>query len=155
MPPRSSSRSAPAPVKAPVPEPPKTPGILDLPAPSWTRWVILAIAASMLVGMSTSESGDTDTWWHLKTGQYIVEQKKLPVPDPFAWTTYMGKDVYPGESVTRNFNLTHEWLAQVVMYAGYAAKGFTGMILIRGIFLTGLCALVGLIAYRRTGSFYR
>jgi hypothetical protein len=155
MPPRSSSRPAPVPAKAPVPEPPKEPGILDLPAPSWTRWVIAILAAIMLVGLFTSESGDTDTWWHLKTGQYIVEQHKLPVPDPFAWTTYVGKDVYPGESVTRKFNLTHEWLAQVVMYLGYAAKGFTGMILIRGLFLTGLCALVGFIAYQRSRNFYR
>src|SRR3954453_11187241 len=155
MPPRSSSRPAPAPVKAPVAEPPKPPGKLDLPAPSWIYWVIALLTAAMFVGVFTSESGDSDTWWHLKTGQYIVQQHKLPVPDPFAWTTYMGKDVYPGESVTRNFNLTHEWLAQVVMYLAFAAKGFTGMILLRGIWLTGFCALVGFIAYRRSGSFYR
>src|SRR5262249_10630074 len=107
------------------------------------------------ISLFTSEAGDVDTWWHLKTGQYVVQQHKMPVPDPFSWTTYMGKDTYPGEAVTRRFNLTHEWLSQAMMYSAVAAKVFTGLILLRGIWLTALCGIVGLIAYRRSGSFYR
>src|SRR5947208_5034505 len=80
----------------------------------WLRAAILAITALLLAAHTSSEVADTDTWWHLKTGQYIVQQHALPSPDPFSFTTYLGKPMYPGEANTRYFNLTHEWLAQVL-----------------------------------------
>ena len=49
---------------------------------------------------------------YLKTGQYILTHHRLPVPDPFAYTTAGAAPAYPGEAATRHFNLTHEWLAQ-------------------------------------------
>jgi hypothetical protein len=152
MPPRSSSR--PAPVPPPAPEPVKL-GPFDLPAPSWTRLAIAFLAAFLLFSLFTSETGDSDTWWHLKTGQYIVQEKKLPVPDPFSWTTHLGKESYPGEEMTRRFNLTHEWLSQAAMYAAYAALDFKGLIGLRALWLTAFCFLVGLVAYQRSHSFYR
>jgi hypothetical protein len=153
MPPRSSSR--PAPAVAPKPAEPAKPVKPVVPIQPWMKAAIAVLGALLLISLFTSESGDTDTWWHLKTGQYIVQQRKMPVPDPFSWTTYMGKDTYPGEAVTRRFNLTHEWLSQVMMYSAFAAKGFTGLILLRAVWLTAFCGLLGLIAYRRTRSFYR
>lgn len=158
---RSSSRAASGPAKArpqakaEAPQPSSTPSWLSHPAPHWTRWVLAALGALLLISIFTSESGDSDTWWHLKTGQYIVQQHRLPAPDPFSWTAYMGKPAYPGEETTRYFNLTHEWLAQVMFYAAYAANGFTGLILLRALWLTAFCGLGGLIVYRRTGSYYR
>ena len=97
---------------------PSNPSKLSLPAPGVAaRRDPGALGALLLISLFTTECGDTDTWWHLKTGQYIVQQHKLPVPDPFAWTTYMWKPAYPGEETTRYFNLTHEWLSQVLLYA--------------------------------------
>ncbi len=116
---------------------------------------MLAVAALFLLSMFSPAVGDTDTWWHLKTGQYIWQQHRLPVPDPFSFTTYMGKPLYPGEEVTRYFNLTHEWLAQVLLYGSYAAGGFRALVLMRAFALTLFCALGGWIVYRRTRSFYR
>ncbi len=138
-------------MKVPAAKPSK----LSTPAPGWLRWVIVGLAALLLIALFTSESGDTDTWWHLKTGQYMVEQHKLPVPDPFSWTTYMGKPVYQGEETTRYFNLTHEWLSQILLYGSFAIGGFTGLILMRAFWLTAFCAIAGLITYRRTGGFFR
>src|SRR4051794_22629982 len=155
MPPRSTARTAPVPPKAPAKVVASQPSKLSLPAPAWLRPVILALGALLLVSLFTSESSDTDTWWHLKTGQYIVQQHKLPVPDPFAWTTYLEKPAYPGEETTRYFNLTHEWLSQALLYGSFAAGGFTGLILMRAIWLTAFSGIVGLIAYRRSGAFYR
>jgi hypothetical protein len=108
-----------------------------------------------MIAWLSREGGDSDTWWHLKTGQYILAQHHLPVPDPFAYTTYSGKPLYAGEAITRDFNLTHEWLAQVVLYSTYAAGGLTGLILTRAICLSLFCALAGLMAYRRTHGVYR
>jgi len=123
--------------------------------PSWLRPVILAMAALVLLGWFSTESADSDTWWHLKTGEYILRNHALPVPDPFSYTAYMGKPAYPGEETTRDFNLKHEWLAQVMFYLAYAAAGFPGLVLLRVAILSAYCLLAGLVVFRRTGGFYR
>ena len=100
-----------------------------IPAPRWLRICTVALAAIAMFAWFSPASGDSDTWWHLKTGQYIVEQHRLPAPDPFSYTTYMGKPAYPGEETTRYFNLTHQWLAQAIFYLVYSAAGFPGVVL--------------------------
>ena len=122
--------------------------------PAWLRWVILALAALALMAMFSGEMGDADTWIHLRTGQWMWENHKLPIPDPFAWTTYLGKPVYPEEAATRDLNLKHEWLGQVIVYLVYAAGGFPGMVLFRALCVAGFCAIVGWVVYGRTREFY-
>jgi hypothetical protein len=124
-------------------------------APVWLRPAILGLSALLLMAWSTPETLDPDTWWHLKTGQYIVQHHGLPVPDPFAFTTYLGKQAYRTEELTRYFNLTHEWLSQILLYLTYASSGFTGLILLRAALITTFCALMGLATYSRTKGFYR
>jgi hypothetical protein len=108
----------------------------------------------MSLGWFSPEISDSDFWWHLKTGQYIVEKHSLPVPDPFAYTTATSPLAYSGEALTRHFNLSHEWLSQVAFYLAYRIAGFGGVVLFRALLLTAFCALAGLVAYRRCGSFY-
>jgi hypothetical protein len=100
-------------------------------------------------------TADADLWWHLKTGQFVLSQHRLPVPDPFAWTTYLGKPLYAGEELTRYFNLTHEWLAQVVLDLTYETGGLVALTFLRATALSLFCALAGWMVYRRTLSFYR
>jgi hypothetical protein len=106
-------------------------------------------------GWFSPEIYDSDFWWHLKTGQYIVENRALPVPDPFAFTTAGAGEAYAGEAITRHFNLTHEWLAQVLFYLVWRAAGFGGVVLFRATLLAAFCGLVGLVAWRRCAGFYR
>jgi len=115
---------------------------------------ILIAAALCLTGLFSTEIADPDFWWHLKTGEYIVQHHSLPVPDPFSFSTNMGKPMYAGEEKVRHFNLTHEWLAQVISYAIYRAAGFPGIVLFKTFLLAGFCGLAGLVAARRTGNFY-
>jgi hypothetical protein len=124
-------------------------------APPMPRAIPLLLAALLLLGWFSTEFKDSDAWWHLKTGEYLWQQHKLPVPDPFAWTTSLGGSAYAGEDKVRYFNLTHEWLAQVVFFLAYAAGGFPGLILFRAALLTAFCGIVGLVAYHRSGGFYR
>ena len=91
---------------------------------------------------------------HLRTGQYIVEQRALPSPDPFSWTTALARDTYAGESRTRRFNLTHEWLAQAAEYGVWRLAGFAGVVAARALTMTAFCGLIGLVAWRRRGSHY-
>jgi hypothetical protein len=114
------------------------------------------LVALLLLAWLSREAGDSDSWWHLKSGQFIVQQHHLPVPDQFSYTTYSGKPAYPGETVTRQFNLTMEWLAQVLMYAAYTSGGFAALVLMRAACLGLFCALAALMVYRRTaGGLYR
>jgi hypothetical protein len=122
--------------------------------PRGFRPLLLALAAVLLAGWFSPEISDPDFWWHLKTGQYICEKHSLPVPDPFAYTTAMARPAYAGEERTRDFNLTHEWLAQALFYLIYRAAGLGGMVLFRAAVLTAFCALAGLLAWRRCGGFY-
>jgi hypothetical protein len=55
----------------------------------------------------------------------------------------------------RDFDLTHEWLSEVVFYLVYAAGGFAGLVLFRAALLTGFCGAVGLVAFHRSKGFYR
>jgi tetratricopeptide (TPR) repeat protein len=116
--------------------------------------LLLALAAILLLAVFSGEIRDTDIWLHLKTGQRTLETRGLTVPDPFSYTSGTGDAGYPGEEVTRYFNLTHEWLAQIVMYLIYSAAGFPGLVLARAALLVAFCALVGWMAFRRTGGFY-
>ena len=125
------------------------------PQPKYPRWLapsLIVLLGVFLVGLFSTELADTDTWWHLATGRYIATQHRLPWPDPFAYTTAGAKPAYPGEEVTRRFNLTHEWLAQTAMYLVYAVGGFGAEVLWKGALLALLCLTVGHVARLRTGS---
>jgi hypothetical protein len=118
------------------------------------RTLLLVLSSLFLLGLFSPEISDPDFWWHLKTGQYIVQKRALPLPDPFAYTTAMAQPSYAAEPRTRRFNLTHEWLAQALMYSVYRVGGFAGIVLARASALFGFCALIGLAVWRRRGDFH-
>lgn len=115
---------------------------------------MLTLTAILLLVLFSGEIRDTDVWLHLKTGQRILQTHALAVPDPFSYTAGMGAARYPGEELTRYFNLTHEWLAQILMYLIYSVAGFAGLVLARAALLMIFCGLVGWMAFRRTNGFY-
>ncbi len=118
----------------------------------WLRPALLALAAILLLALFTGEIRDTDMWLHLKTGQHTLETRALTVPDPFSYTSGM-RPAGHNEEITRQFNLTHEWLAQVVMHLIYSTAGFAGLVLARAALLIAFCALVGWMAFHRTADF--
>jgi MFS family permease len=118
------------------------------PPPRWLAGTAVALLAVCLLGLFSTEIADSDFWWHLKTGQYIAEQRSLPAPDPFAYTTAL-----KGDAVAY-FNLTHEWLSQLMLYLIYAGAGFGGVIIVRAALLAAVCGLSGFLAARLTGSLY-
>ncbi len=117
--------------------------------------VLLALTGIVLLGWFSGPVADPDFWWHLKTGQYLWETHRLPTPDPFAYTTAAAGEAYRGEALTRHFNLTHEWLAQALMYLMWLAGGFRGIITGRALLLAAFCGLAGFVVFRRCGGFYR
>jgi uncharacterized membrane protein YeaQ/YmgE (transglycosylase-associated protein family) len=122
-------------------------------APPWLRPLLLALTAILFLTWFSGEVADTDIWLHLMTGRHTLENRALTVPDPFCYTSDLAATA--AEAKTRYFNLTHEWLAQILMYGIHAATGFPGLVLLRALLLIAFCGLVGLIVWWRTAGFYR
>src|ERR1039457_6416804 len=144
MPRQSASRPTAATPPAPTPA-----------APTWLRPLLLGLTAILFLTWFTGEVADTDIWLHLMTGRHTLETRALTVPDPFCYTSSLSSAAFPGEAATRYFNLTHEWLAQILMYLIHGASGFSGLVLLRAVLLIAFCGLVGLMVWWRTGGFYR
>jgi hypothetical protein len=64
---------------------------------------------------------DPDVWWHLKTGDYIVDNWEVPDVDPFAYTTPRPL------SQTQKIGLRSQWLGQVIFYLSYWIGGYPGL----------------------------
>ena len=79
---------------------------------------VLALALFIaLFAMAARQITDPDFWWHLKTGQYIVETRSIPHHDVFSFT------------VTEHKWITHEWLTQVFMFGLYRLGGLSALLL--------------------------
>jgi hypothetical protein len=79
--------------------------------------------------MAVRETLDPDMWWHLRTGQFILEQG-IPRQDVFSFT------------VPDHRWITHEWLSEVLMWLGYQAAGLYGLILLSAALVSLTFALV-------------
>ncbi len=69
-----------------------------------------------LFAISVRETTDPDMWWHLRTGEYIL-QAGIPQQDVFSYT-----------AIDHPWT-THEWLSQVIMWGLYLAGGLPLLIL--------------------------
>lgn len=73
--------------------------------------LVMWITFLAVFAMAARVSVDTDTWWHLRTGQWIVENRSIPQTDPFSYTRAGETWQYPG------------WLVQVPLYGWYHIGG--------------------------------
>jgi hypothetical protein len=86
----------------------------------------LAVAAALL---GCQPLGDPDVWWHLRSGEWIVEHCRVPKLDPFTFA-----------SADRLWVDLH-WLFQVVLALVYRVVGVPGIILLKAA-ISGLTLLV-------------
>jgi hypothetical protein len=71
-----------------------------------------------LFAMATRNVLDPDVWWHLKTGQWILQHWAVPHADPFSYTRL-------GQPWT-----AHEWLCEVAMYGVFRRASYGGLIVV-------------------------
>lgn len=83
-------------------------------------WIIFIAVFAMAARISV----DNDTWWHLRAGQWIIENRAIPQADPFSYTRYGEEWKYPG------------WLAEVPMYLIYRLAGPGGLNLWTAVMVT-------------------
>ncbi|MCD7739067.1 MAG: hypothetical protein LUH58_08540 [Lachnospiraceae bacterium] len=79
----------------------------------------LGISVTVLFYCFSDGISGNDFWWHIKAGEWIVENGRVPDTDIFSW---IGKE--------RELSWTaHEWLSEVIFYIVYALCGETGIYL--------------------------
>ena len=86
--------------------------------------VFLAILFISLFLMTIRPITDPDFWWHLRTGQLIVQSHSIPKVDPFSFTNH-GKPW-----------IDHEWLSQVVMYGLFRLGGYALLVFVFSAIIT-------------------
>ncbi|OGC95878.1 MAG: hypothetical protein A2W25_03295 [candidate division Zixibacteria bacterium RBG_16_53_22] len=89
----------------------------------------MLLAFSFAIGFFKLSSHDT--FWHLKTGEYILSNG-IPSEDPFSFTA-AGKHW-----------VTHEWLAEMLLYLIYFLGGVAGLIVLKG----SMSALIAFLIFR-------
>jgi hypothetical protein len=88
----------------------------------YTVALIAILGAILVVGLAPRL--DTDFWWHLKDGQYIVQHHVVPSRDFMSFTMV-------GHPWT-----DHEWLSEILLYGAFRLAGLWGpIVLFAGIIL--------------------
>jgi hypothetical protein len=90
---------------------------------TFARLVALLTLVALFT-MAARPSTDSDTWWHLRAGQWIVEHRAVPTADPFSHTRAGAEWKYPG------------WLVEVPMHWLFSRLGFAGLNLFTAFFVT-------------------
>lgn len=88
---------------------------------------VAAILMAALVAFAPQVLNDGDTYWHLATGQWILDHGRVPHTDVFSFSR-------PGAPW-----VAHEWLSDVLMALAYRAGGWSGMVALFAL-ATGLTA---------------
>ena len=102
-----------------------------------TRRLLVFVMLAAVFTLTAGQITDPDFWWHLRTGQLICETRAIPHVDIFSFTA-QGKEW-----------VTHEWLAEVLIYAIYKLSGWGGLVVSFSLLMT--TALW--VAYRRAAEF--
>jgi hypothetical protein len=89
-----------------------------------TRSLVIFIVLVVVFVTALQPITDPDFWWHLKTGEYIVQNHSVPHADVFSQTRLGSEWV------------THEWLSEVFMYGVYRVAGFAGLIVVFALLVT-------------------
>lgn len=95
-----------------------------------TRRLFVGILFIAVYIMTVREVADPDFWWHLRTGQFIVDTGAIPHRDIFSYTS-AGKEW-----------VTHEWLSEVLIFTLYRIGGTSLLILVFSAVITAAFALV-------------
>ncbi len=90
--------------------------VLALRAMSF-RTLVITITFLAIFAMATRFAVDTDTWWHLRTGETIAQQGSIPAEDSWSYTRSGEPWSYPSSA----------WLSQLQLYFIYKATGAGGL----------------------------
>ena len=93
-----------------------------------TQRVMFFTLLMLLVILATRVPTDTDTWWHLRSGEYTLTNGMI-YTDPFSFSN---------EGKTW---VNHSWGSQIILYTAWQVAGNVGLVL-----YTSVLAVVGMMA---------
>jgi hypothetical protein len=108
--------------------------------PAWL-WLGIGVYALLLVN-GRSLLNDSDTYWQIAVGQWILDHGALPRVDIYSFTR-------AGEAWTSS-----SWLAQVLFAASYNLAGWTGPVVLASGGIAATFALLAHILGRRIPASY-
>jgi hypothetical protein len=115
--------------------------LMDRPAPAAVPfWILIAPLLVFAAAVSYFQICSPDLWWHLKTGEWIWQQRSFPQGDPFSYTA-------AGQPW-----IAHEWLFGLVSFLAWRAVGLAGLIGIKAFLVAALLALTAWTARARCYS---
>ncbi|HWO40267.1 MAG TPA: hypothetical protein VNO43_00490 [Candidatus Eisenbacteria bacterium] len=84
------------------------------------RLVIIALCYLVLAAPAVTSTIvlDPDIWWHLKTGEWIIQHRMVPTEDPFS--TFGTGQTW----------IAYSWLFEVFVYLLYRAFGLNGIVIL-------------------------
>jgi len=96
-------------------------------------WLLMALLAAVAFLLGCYEMGDSDIWWHLRGGQWILEHGRVPDLDPFTFG-----------SADKQWIDIH-WSYEVILALAHRLGGVGALVLLgatvgTGAFLAGLTA---------------
>jgi len=95
-----------------------------------TRRLFVIIFALGLFVMACRNVTDPDVWWHLRTGQIILQTRDVPHADPYSYT----RRGVPW--------IDHEWLSQVLIYLLFRSGGWMALTVTFGAVVAAALLLV-------------
>src|SRR5271165_117273 len=95
-----------------------------------TRRLFVFIFGLGLLTMAARSVTDPDVWWHLRTGELIVQTHAVFHTDPYSFTRFAQPWV------------DHEWLSQVLIFGLYRLAGWGGLIVGFGGVIAGALLIV-------------
>lgn len=98
------------------------------------RFVLPLLVAVSAYGLALSRGSllllDGDTYWHIATGNRILQHVAVPHRDPFSFTVAGAPWV------------DHEWLGEVLMALAYDTAGWSGLVLLTALALASALGLL-------------
>jgi|CZKF01.1.fsa_nt_gi hypothetical protein len=100
----------------------------------WAQAFVLAalFSAPALICVKLSVVDDPDVWWHLRTGEWILQHFAVPQAEPFSsfgagspWTAY-------------------SWLYEVIVFQLFQRLGLVGLV----VYSTAMVALITVVLHR-------
>jgi hypothetical protein len=95
---------------------------------TFRRLIIVALLYCIPASQAMAPLVDPDIWWHLRTGQWIVEHAQVPATDPFS-AYGMG-----------NHWIAYSWLFEVLVYGLFTKFGLIGIL----VFTVAMSLLIAL-----------
>lgn len=107
-------------------------------------YVLLVLGFLLVVFCNVRNLYDPDTFWHIKTGEYIFKNRAIPTQDIFSWY-----------GIEHNLKwINHEWLYDLFLYLIYLVGGVKGVTLLSPIAAGCLYILIYKLVKIRSNNEY-